>query len=177
MATREALREFQARLTSRLQEARTSGVSASWLAVEAGPEKYLFPLGQAGEIFPWTAPESVPYTRPWFLGVANLRGGLYGVVRLPAFAGKADSTAAMSDAARSQSRLVAFNEALDVNAALWVDRLVGLRGVEAFATSRAPSADAPRWQGTIYTDAAGQHWQEIDLQALSQQPEFLSIGA
>ena len=36
MATREALREFQSRLAGRLQAARTSGVSASWLAIEAG---------------------------------------------------------------------------------------------------------------------------------------------
>jgi len=81
MANRDALRAFQSRLAGRLQAVRTAGsVSASWLAVEAGNAKYLFPLGHAGEIFPWTPPQPVPYTAPWFLGVANLRGGLFGVV-------------------------------------------------------------------------------------------------
>ena len=177
MANRDALRAFQSRLASRLQAARTTGVAATWLAVEAGEGKYLFPLGHAGEIFPWTPPQPVPYTAPWFLGVANLRGGLYGVVQLSAFASGAPSGPAASEAARIQSRLVALNELLDVNCALLVDRLAGLRGVEAFAASEPPGADAPPWAGHLYTDAAGERWQEVNLQALSQQPQFLSIGA
>ena len=176
MAAREALREFQARLADRLQTARTAGVSASWLAVEAGDAGYLLPLGQAGEIFPWTPPQAVPYTLPWFLGVANLRGGLYGVVQLSAFAGGHAASPA-GEAARGQSRLVALNEALEVNCALLVDRLAGLRGVEAFVTSEAPAAGSPPWQGDTYIDSAGRRWQEIQLAALAQLPEFLSIGA
>jgi twitching motility protein PilI len=177
MANRDALRAFQSRLASRLQAARTSGVSASWLAVEAGESKYLFPLGHAGEIFPWTPPQAVPYTEPWFLGVANLRGGLYGIVQLSTFASGVAVAPLQSEAARAQSRLVALNEMLEVNCALLIDRLVGLRGVEAFTESQAPDGDAPAWLGHSYTDAAGGRWQEINLQALSQQPQFLSIGA
>jgi twitching motility protein PilI len=177
MADRDALRAFQSRLASRLQAARTSGVSASWLAVEAGDSRYLFPLGHAGEIFPWTPPQPVPYAEPWFLGVANLRGGLYGVVELSTFASGTAPAASAGEAARAQSRLVALNELLEVNCALLIDRLVGLRGVEAFAASEAPAGDAPVWFGHSYTDAAGVRWQEINLQTLSQQPQFLSIGA
>ncbi|MDM0012350.1 chemotaxis protein CheW [Variovorax sp. J22P168] len=177
MANRDALRAFQSRLAGRLQAARTSDVSASWLAVEAGEANYLFPLGHAGEIFPWVAPQSVPYTEPWFLGVANLRGGLYGVVQLSTFAGGAASAPVANEASRAQSRLVALNELLEVNCALLIDRLVGLRGVDAFVASEAPQQDAPPWLGHSYQDAAGGRWQEINLQALSQQPQFLSIGA
>ncbi|SEA75789.1 chemotaxis protein CheW [Variovorax sp. YR216] len=177
MANRDALRAFQSRLAGRLQAARTSGVSASWLAVEAGDANYLFPLGHAGEIFPWVQPQHVPYTEPWFLGVANLRGGLYGVVQLAGFLTGAQAAPATSEAAHAQSRLVALNELLEVNCALLIDRLVGLRGVDAFVASEAPGADAPAWLGHSYTDSAGARWQEINLQALSQQPRFLSIGA
>ncbi|MBO9514876.1 MAG: chemotaxis protein CheW [Variovorax sp.] len=176
MANREALRAFQSRLAGRLQAARTSGVSASWLAVEAGDANYLFPLGHAGEIFPWVYPQEVPYTEPWFLGVANLRGGLYGVVELSSFMTGAPAPAA-TEAARAQSRLVALNEMLEVNCALLIDRLVGLRGVDAFVASEPPEPDAPAWLGHSYNDATGARWQEINLQALSQQPRFLSIGA
>lgn len=176
MADRDALRAFQSRLASRLQAARSTDVAAAWLAVEAGDAKYLFPLGHAGEIFPWTPPQPVPYTEPWFLGVANLRGGLYGVVELASFAAGDATAAPAGDASRTGARLVALNELLEVNCALLVDRLVGLRGVEAFATSKAPPADAPAWLGHSYADAAGAQWQEINLQALSQQPRFLSIG-
>jgi twitching motility protein PilI len=58
-----------------------------------------------------------------------------------------------------------------------VDRLLGLRGVEAFIASEPPAPAAPTWIGHSYIDAAGERWQEVNLQALSQQPQFLSIGA
>lgn len=176
MANREALRELQSRLATRLQAARSAGVQASWLAVEAAGGKYLFPLAQSGEIFPFTSAQVVPYTQHWFLGVANLRGGVYGVVDMASFvAGQAP--AARSDASRAESRLVALNSALEVNCALLIDRLAGLRNPDAFTASSEPAAGSPSYFGNAYTDASGAYWQEINLQALSQQPRFLSISA
>jgi len=182
MANREALRAFQTHLAGRLQAARTSGVSASWLAVEAGQANYLIPLGHAGEIFPWTQLQPVPYTEPWFLGVANLRGGVFGVIELSAFVLDTDEPipfpgSRSNEANSGQGRLVALNELLEVNCALQIDRLIGLRGVDAFTASQPPAPAAPAWLGHCYTDATGAQWQEINLQALSQQPRFLSIGA
>lgn len=176
MAKREALRELQSRLAGRLQAARTEGVQASWLAVEAAGSRYLLPLAQAGEIFPFSAAMPVPYTQRWFLGVANLRGGLYGVVDLASFL-RGQAPAPRSDAGRAESRLVALNAMLEVNCALLIDRLAGLRGLDAFAASSAPPQDAPGYFGSGYTDANGAYWQELNLQALSQQPQFLSISA
>ncbi|HUR88150.1 MAG TPA: chemotaxis protein CheW [Ramlibacter sp.] len=176
MANREALRELQARLASRLQAARTEGVQASWLAVESGGRKFLFPLAQSGEIFPFSSTLPVPYTQTWFLGVANLRGGLYGVVDLASYVGGHAPTQ-RSDAGRAESRLVALNSALEINCALLIDKLAGLRNLDAFSTSSAPPEGAPDYFGTGYTDANGAYWQEINLQALAQQPQFLSISA
>jgi twitching motility protein PilI len=176
MANREALRELQSRLATRMQAARTEGVQASWLAVEAAGARYLFPLAQSGEIFPFAPPQHVPYTQPWFLGVANLRGGLYGVVDLGSFAtGRAPVP--RSDIGRAEARLVALNAGLEVNCALLIDRLAGLRNPDGFSSGEPPAADAPPWFGGGYTDANGAFWQEINLQALSQQPQFLSISA
>jgi twitching motility protein PilI len=176
MANREALRELQSRLASRLQAARAEGVQASWLAVEAAGSKFLFPLTQSGEIFPYTATQPVPYTQDWFLGVANLRGGLYGVVDLASYVG-GKAPAQRTDASRAESRLVALNTMLDVNCALLIDRLAGLRSLEAFTTSQDAPEGSPEYFGSGYTDANGAYWQEINLQALSQQQQFLSISA
>ena len=176
MANREALRELQSRLASRLQAARTEGVQAGWLAVEAAGRKYLFPLTQAGEIFPYAATQPVPYTQGWFLGVANLRGGLYGVIDLASYvSGK--PPAQRSDAGRAESRLVALNSLLEVNCALLIDRLAGLRNTDAFVASAGAPDGSPDYFGSGYTDASGAYWQEINLQTLSQQPQFLSISA
>lgn len=176
MANREALRELQNRLASRLQAARAEGVQAGWLAVEAGGAKYLFPLAQSGEIFPFSAPQTVPYTQDWFLGVANLRGGLFGIVDLASYVSGQPPTQ-RSDAGRAESRLVALNQLLDINCALLIDRLAGLRNTDAFVSSGAAPEGAPEYFGSGYTDAGGAYWQEINLQALSQQPQFLSISA
>src|SRR3954462_13762020 len=144
MANREALREPQSRLASRLQAACTEGVQASWLAVESGGRKFLFPLAQSGEIFPFANAQTVPYTQAWFLGVANLRGGLYGVVDLASFV-SGQPPAQRADAARPESRLVGLNALLDINCALLIDRLAGLRNMDAFASSQDAPAGSPAY--------------------------------
>ncbi|MEJ7931137.1 chemotaxis protein CheW [Ramlibacter sp. AN1015] len=176
MANRDALRELQARLAGRLQAARTDDVQAAWLAVVAAQAHYLFPLAQSGEIFPFAPLQRVPYTQPWFLGVANLRGGLWGVVDLCGLLGGERPPRAAADASRAQSRLVALNPMLEVNCAFLIDRLAGLRSLDAFTVSHPPAPDAPAWFGSVYTDPQGTRWQELNLQALSRQPQFLSIS-
>lgn len=176
MANREALRGLQTRLAERLKVARTQGVAPSWLAVEAGGSKYLFPMGQAGEIFPWVATQAVPYTQNWFIGVANLRGGLFGVVDLASYVSGQAATV-KTEFARKESRLVALNTVLDINCALLIDRLAGLRNQEAFSDFSAKSPDAPDFFGNQYVDANGATWQEINLQTLAQRSHFLTIGA
>lgn len=176
MADRQALRELQTRLADKLQLARTQGVAASWLAVEAASKNYLFPLSQSGEIFPWVTTQAVPYTQVWFAGVANLRGGLFGVVDLASFV-SGDLPRIKTEVARADSRLVALNSGLEVNCALLIDRLSGLRNQAAFADFSPRAADAPEYFGNTYVDLGGASWQEINLQRLAQQAHFLTIGA
>ena len=72
---------------------------------------------------------------------------------------------------------MALGSSLDINCALLIDRLAGLRSADAFVASSARAPEAPDFFGNRYTDAEGAHWQEINLQALSLQPQFLSISA
>lgn len=176
MANREALRELQTRLASRLKVAHSEGMSPSWLAVRAGEASYLFPLAQSGEIFSLAPIQAVPYCHPWFMGVVNLRGGLYGVVDLASFASDRLSRV-RTEQALSESNLITFNGALELNCALMVDGLAGLRKREAFSEAVAPPAGSPSYFGLRFTDLSGKFWQEINLQSLSQLPEFLGISA
>lgn len=175
MANREALRDLQSRLASRLQAAKAEGLSISWLAVRAGGQDYLLPLAQSGEIFPLPSVQPVPYSQPWFLGVVNLRGGLYGVVDLAAYiAGKAP---VRTEQYWSEASVVTLSSALEINCSLLIDSLAGLRHVGAFSGSEPPPEGAPPYFGNRYVDADGSRWQEINLQLLSQTSEFLSISA
>lgn len=176
MANRQALKELQIRLAERLQLAKTQGVAPLWLAVEAGSKKYLFPLAQSGEIFPWVSIQTVSYTQAWFLGVVNLRGGLYGVVDLASYV-SGQASLATNEFARSDSRLVALNSALEVNCVLLIDKLAGLRKQDAFIDFSAREPDAPAFLGNQYLDLNGASWQEINLQLLAQEIHFLTIAA
>src|SRR5215213_7109808 len=125
MANKQALRDLQSRLADRLQAAQTEQRGRSWLAVECGARGFLFPLRDAGEIFPIAPMAPVPHSHRWFLGVSNLRGHLHGVVDLASFLGLR-----AIEGSRDQARLVGFNQALDINCVLMVDRLSGLRSEE-----------------------------------------------
>ncbi|HSV70603.1 MAG TPA: chemotaxis protein CheW [Methylibium sp.] len=174
MARREALRELQSRLAERLQGARSQAETAAWLAVEAGGQGLLLPLGQAGEIFPLAPLVPVPHTLPWFLGVANLRGRLHGVVDLATFLGLRG--AARGEAVREQARLVAFNPALDCNCALLVDRLLGLRSQEQLRADQADDRPRPAFAAQRLVDASGRRWQELQLAELAADEVFLRIA-
>jgi twitching motility protein PilI len=176
MANREALRDLQARLATRLQAARTEGTSVSWLAVRAGGAHWLFPLGQSGEIFPLSSLQPVPFTKPWFRGVVNIRGGLQGVVDLAAFL-EADAGQTRSEPVAQSPSVVTLNAALELNCALQVDSLQGLRGSGDFAASSPAEAGSPAYFGNQFTDSTGLGWQEINLRELAQSPPFLSISA
>ena len=173
MADKEALRALQSRLARGLQGARSAVRGGAWLAVECSGQGFLFPLSEAGEIFPLATIAAVSHAQPWFLGVANLRGQLHGVIDLAGFLGLSASSEG-----REQAMLVGFNVSLDVNAVLLVDRLAGLRGDDQLSLSaEAPvSPAAPTFAGACWIDAEGRTWQEIRLADLSRHPAFLKIA-
>ncbi len=171
MANKEALRELQSRLAERLQAARTQERGRSWLAVECGGHGFLFPLQDAGEIFPFAPAMPVPYTSRWFLGVANLRGRLHGVVDLAGFLGIRGQ-----DHGREQSWFVAFNSALNINCAVMVDRLSGLRSLEQLKPQADDGQIRPAFVGTHYRDQSNRLWRELNLAALANETAFLKIA-
>jgi twitching motility protein PilI len=171
MANKQALRDLQSRLAERLQAARTQARGQSWLAVECSGRGFLLPLREAGEIFALAPILSVPYSHRWFLGVANLRGHLHGVVDLAGFLG-----IKTPEIGREQSRLVGFNQSLDVNCVLMVDRLSGLRSDEELELEPHQGAQArPGFAGGRLRDAAGRVWQELRLSELVKDEAFLKI--
>lgn len=179
MAKRQSLKDLQERLAQRLTAAKTESITATWLAVEANGQRYLLPLVQSGEIFPWAPLQRVPYTKPWYVGVASLRGGLYGVIDLAHLVQAAHpmAVAPSADRVTSESRLVSLHIALGMNAVIWIDRLLGLRNPAMFAALGANAEGAPGFFTRTLVDLQGQTWQELDLQSLVAEPEFLTIAA
>lgn len=169
MSNKQALRDFQTRLAQRLQAVREQTQTARWLAVDCAGLGLLLPLQHAAEIFAPVPTTTVPYTKPWMLGVANLRGGLHTVIDLAQFLGLREGRAEGLG-----GRLVALNPELNINAALLVDKLLGLRGEDQLAAAPA-GGDRPHFASDQRVDDKGRVWQVLDLDALARFQPFLDI--
>lgn len=166
MAQKTSLRDYQRDLAERLKNAGV-GRSASKLGLQVGGEAWLVDLVDAGEVIPVPAIVPMPLTRPWFKGMANIRGNLYSVVDFPAFLGRPPT------AVGDQSRLLLVGERFRLAAALLVDRSLGLRNP---AQLRRREGEAAQWARAEYEDSDGRQWKELDLPQLVQHPDFLSVG-
>jgi twitching motility protein PilI len=165
------LRTFQQELTTRLASKTAAQVESSRLGLSSGGERWLIRLGDAGEVITVPTIVSVPHTRPWFLGVANIRGNLFSVVDFAGFLGLQPATAS------GMMRLILFSaRAGELNAGIVVQRVLGLRNLTELAPA-APPQDAPAWYAERWMDADGNAWQEIDLARLAHDPAFLQVGA
>src|SRR5882672_9531902 len=169
MAEKLSLRDYQRDLAERLRAAEGSR-SASMLALQVGEEGWLVDLVDASEVIPVPPITTVPLTRAWFRGAANIRGNLFSVVDFPAFLGGAAATLT------EQSRLLLLGERFRTGAALLVDRSLGLRNpAQLKPLPRSGGARAP-WLKGEFQDPDGRAWKELDLSQLVQQQGFLNVA-
>lgn len=179
MGNREALRELQSRLAQRLHAQGPDASAATWLAFECMGQGIVVALPAAGEIFPLCPLSPVPHTKAWFLGVANLRGQLHGVVDLAAFLGLRPPLALdqLREPQRLTSRLLAFNASLGSHCAVLIDRLAGLRSASQLHRAATQDPASPAFAPVQWQDAEGRIWQELDLGTLARHEQYLAIAA
>lgn len=170
MAKRISLREFQERVSQRLQSATAGQVSLSSLGVRVGQQHYLIDLTQVSEVISVPPILPVALTHDWYRGLTNIRGTLYSVTDLAHFL---HGTPVQP---RPANRLLLIQPRLLDNAALMVDQIIGLRQVgvlQPLATEE--DANSP-WFGTRFVDEQQTVWQQLHLAQLIRQPEFLQVS-
>jgi twitching motility protein PilI len=157
---RSRLRQYQVQLVARMQAARLgTGARVNQLGVAIGDDRYLLDLTTAGEIVSVTPVTAVPLTQAWYLGLANIRGTLVGVVDLARYLGLGETPIG------AEGRFVTFAPGLGMNCALLVTRVYGLRHVGDM-----------RPDGERLRDGDGQAWTPLDLAALVRDERFLQVG-
>ena len=164
---RSSLREFQERLARRLAEA-SGAERRGLLGFQCGGDNWVIELAEAGEILPPPPLSTVPLTRPWFRGLANVRGSLYGVVDFAAFNGQPPISAA------GRASLLLIGARHGIHSALLVSSSSGLRSHEDFEP--APADGAPPWVARRLRDMQGREWLQLDPARLLAQPVFLDAG-
>lgn len=167
---RSRLRRYQAQLLERMHAASSGAMAPGrQLGVQLGAARCLLDLRQVSEIVPMQALTPVPLTHDWYLGLANIRGNLTGVIDLPRYAGD-DATPLTPDC-----RIITFAPALGLHGALVAARVLGLRNIDGMQPEPADPA-APLWRSQQYTDAEGQRWTRLDLALLMHEERFLQVG-
>jgi len=163
-----SLRDYQRGLSARLADLSNLRL-VSKLGIEVGGNRWLVDLTDAGEVIPVPAIAPVPLTKPWYTGVANVRGNLYSIIDFSMFIGAAP-------AIRSErSRLVLISDKYRVGCALLIDAIVGLRSPHLFDRV-TDTADAAQWIKARYTDREKNVWNELAVAPLIQDAGFLDIG-
>jgi len=164
MSKRLNLREFQQNLIDRLQATDLSGERVSTMGVQIAGRNWLVDMVDVGEVLPLPKLTAVPFTKPWFRGMANVRGNLYGVVDMAAY-GRDGMTPGDDN-----NRILLVAGRHTFNAALLVDRVLGLRDARDWK-----QADGLGGQREYY-DERGMLWRKLDVPDLLKQAEFLQIG-
>lgn len=163
MSKRLNLRKFQQNLSDRIHAKDRVGDQVSTLGVQIAGQYWLVDMVNISEVLPLPPLTRVPLSKPWFRGVANVRGNLYCVADMAAYQHKGE---VIGDIA---NRVLLVAERHAFNAALLVDRVLGLR-------------DARTWQqsnvaGQIeYLDEQGALWCKLNVLGLLDQAEFLQVG-
>lgn len=167
------LREFSTQLAQRLKEAPNKPTEPTRLAVRIGADSYLIEMALAGEIVSLPGIAPVPWTRPWYRGLANVRGRLIGVVDLMQLSGRDPLPPEQSQ------QVLVFGEVLGVNAGILVSRAFGIRNLKELTLldGNAPEL-RPRasWEHACYRDNDGLLLTELELRGLATSPHFSAIG-
>jgi twitching motility protein PilI len=168
-ATRDDLLDFQAHLADKLKAAEASAGSASKLGFMAGARHWLVSLDQVNEVVTIPGLAEVPWAQPWFAGVASVRGVLYGCTDLGAFAGLSDPLP------HGETRILLAHPRFGVNAALRIERALGLRGAGDLR-EEAPTPEAEAWILAHWRTSDGVLWTEISMERLVAMPAFLEAA-
>jgi twitching motility protein PilI len=164
MSKRLSLREFQQGLIDRLQTSDVSGSRVTTLGVQIAGRNWLVDMSDIAEVLPLPPLTIVPFTKPWFRGMANIRGNLYGIIDM---AGYEHSGMASGDI-NNRVLLLAAKHA--INAGLLVDAVLGLRDAQAWRQSEGIDRQIE------YYDENGAPWRKLDVHGLIEQAEFMQIG-
>lgn len=147
-----------------------SQTSSAVLGVAVGEDRYLVPMTEVSEVITIPKLAHVPLTQPWFLGLANVRGNLYGITDLGVYLGKDSSPF------NQKSRILLASPTDKLYGGFIVNSMLGIRSLSEFTPVKAVRKKLPQGAIQPYKDAEGRLWQELSLFALVREEKFLQIA-
>ena len=171
MARKIDLRNFQQYLIKRFSEAQVQRLEEEQrLCFKVGADYWFTQLVMAGEVLPPQQITPVPLARPWFLGLIDVRGTLFGITDFSRYTG------GPAIPKHIDNRLLLIGQKFDMQVGLLVSKIIGLKHIEDFSEQPRPE-DAPAWVSNIFQDKEGNTWKELNAEVLLEHGEFMNIAA
>lgn len=136
---------------------KTDKVHLAVLGVAIGEDRYLVPMAEVSEVIAIPKLVQVPLTQPWFAGLANVRGHLYGITDLSIYlCGKP-----MPHNVKSRILLVSLDS--KIYGGFIVSHMLGIRNLSEFGLNKTPQKKIIPGVIGRYSDQEGRIWQKLSL--------------
>jgi twitching motility protein PilI len=169
MSSTSSLRDYQANILSRLEQAKQAGsdASAGYLGVVSGDQQLLINMQEVSETLPVPDVFPVPLVKSWFLGMTNVRGVLYAVNDL------GELMTGNKTPITSNARILLVSDSVTPHVAILVEKLVGLRKLETMSMVKADMNDHFCIKAERYQDQDNHVWSVFDANKLIQSQQFM----
>ncbi len=165
-----SIEEYQHTLTEQIQGAGKSETSSTVLGVAVGEDRYLIPMTEVSEVIQIPKLAHVPLTQPWFLGLANVRGNLYGITDLGVYLG------GNSTSLNLKSRILLAAPGNKMFGGFIVNSMLGIRNLSEFTPVKLTKKKLLKGVTADYKDTEGRLWRELSLYELIRDEKFLQIA-
>lgn len=166
MDTKESLQL----LTAQMPGIDNSETSSAVLGVAVGEDRYLIPMTEVSEVIAILKLAHVPLTQPWFLGLANVRGNLYGITDLGVYLGGDPVPFNL------KSRILLVMPGNKLYGGFIVNSMLGIRDLSEFVPAKLAKKKLPKCVTAQYKDAEGRQWRELSLFKLIGDEKFLQVA-
>jgi twitching motility protein PilI len=169
MATTNTLRDYQASILARLEEAKQIGSTSSsgHLGMVIAGKNVLVNMQEISETLPIAELYPVPLVKSWFLGMANVRGVLYAINDV------GQMLNGVKTAMTSNTRILLINDQIASHVALLVEKLMGIRKLEAMRKLTSEISTDFCMKPEMYEDEEGQVWYMLDCAKFVHAKEFV----
>lgn len=141
------------------------------LGVTIGEERYLVPMEEVGEVIAIPKLAQVPLTQPWFAGLANVRGNLYGITDLSIYLGNKPVPYNV------KSRILLVSTGDKIQSGFMVNNMLGIRSLSEFITVVPPKKELMRGIIACYEDPEGRAWRKLSLLELARNEKFMQVAS
>lgn len=141
------------------------------LGVTIGKERYLVPMEEVGEVIAIPKLAQVPLTQPWFAGLANVRGNLYGITDLSIYLGNKPVPYNM------KSRILLVSTDDKIQGGFIVNNMLGIRSLSEFIAVAPSKKELMRGIIACYEDTEGRAWRKLSLLELARDEKFMQVAS